>query len=513
MSRAWPSRVPGAGCGLRGATVSPRSEVERSGTKRREKPCFAGNASARSAQFLLADSGETVAPGCATLIVRRVAIDVKSVRCLIALLMALWCVPTAVGAVGVVGDVEPEDWIGDWAGEVELSGASLGYGISLTFDATSGWSGTMSIPAQGLDGFPLESIEIDADFIEFGIAVPGDPTWSLKRNGDVFVGTLRQSGQTFPATLARGSIRTARPQEPTEPFDYEVREVTFPSLADGVVLSGTLTVPKGDGPFPAVALVSGSGPSLRDQVVAGHRPFLVLADRLTRGGVAVLRYDDRGVGESTGDYANATSEDFALDARGAVAFLKGIEHISSDGVGLVGHSEGGLIAPLAAVDDDDIAFIVLLAGPGATGRDVLVTQLYDQAFASGDTKAVAKLQADAMAAMLDPNASDDAELANAEALLRSLSALDADAKLPDSLADTAKTMIAQFDTPWMRYFIAHDPIPVLKRVEQPVLALFGEKDRQVNASANAIPMRRGTVRQRRCDGHDPAGPQPLVPTG
>ena len=166
-----------------------------------------------------------------------------------------------------------------------------------------------------------------------------------------------------------------RPQEPAKPYPYREEEVTFENRPAGINLAGTLTLPKSAGPFPAVILISGSGAQDRDEALAGHRPFLVLADYLTRQGVAVLRVDDRGVGGSTGDSLRATSSDFADDALAGVAYLKGRREIDTARIGLIGHSEGGLVAPLAATRSQDVAFIVLLAGPGLPGEQIIYLQI------------------------------------------------------------------------------------------------------------------------------------------
>ncbi|GAI74447.1 unnamed protein product, partial [marine sediment metagenome] len=155
---------------------------------------------------------------------------------------------------------------------------------------------------------------------------------------------------------------------------YIEEEVAYENKDVGITLAGTLTLPSGDAPSPVVLLISGSGPQDRDGTIYGHHPFLVLADYLTRQGIAVLRVDDRGVGESTGDFSNATSEDFASDVLAGIEYLKTRKEINPEKIGLVGHSEGGLIAPIVAVKSPDVAFIVLMAGPGLTGEEILYLQ-------------------------------------------------------------------------------------------------------------------------------------------
>ena len=166
-----------------------------------------------------------------------------------------------------------------------------------------------------------------------------------------------------------------RPQDPVRPYPYDEEEVSYPNpKAEGVTLAGTLTLPKGSGPYPAVLLITGSGPQDRNEALLGHRPFLVLADYLTRREIAVLRVDDRGVAKSTGNFGTATSADFATDVVAEVAFLKAHKRIDPAKIGLAGHSEGGLIAPMVAANSPDVAFIVMMAGPGVPGEQILYEQ-------------------------------------------------------------------------------------------------------------------------------------------
>ena len=165
-----------------------------------------------------------------------------------------------------------------------------------------------------------------------------------------------------------------RPQEPKKPYPYKQEEVNYENKDAGISLVGTLTLPSGGAPFPVVLLISGSGPQDRNETVFNHRPFLILADYLTRQGIAVLRADDRGVGASTGDFSQATSEDFASDALAGIAYLKTRKEIKPEQIGLIGHSEGGIIAPMVAVKSPDLAFIVLMAGTGLTGEEILNLQ-------------------------------------------------------------------------------------------------------------------------------------------
>jgi len=208
-------------------------------------------------------------------------------------------------------------------------------------------------------------------------SVGGTFDGQLSADGSEIVGEWQQGAGKWPLVFKRlaKAPSFARPQEPKQPYPYDEEEVAFENVAATIRLGGTLTRPRGPGPHPAVVLISGSGPQDRDEAIMGHRPFLVLADHLTRQGIAVLRYDDRGVGKSSGSFGTATHDDFVTDALAAVAWLKTREAIDAKHIGLIGHSEGGIVAPLAAVKQPaDIAFIVLLAGVGVPMEELLVRQ-------------------------------------------------------------------------------------------------------------------------------------------
>ncbi|NJD20351.1 MAG: alpha/beta hydrolase, partial [Gemmatimonadetes bacterium] len=280
-----------------------------------------------------------------------------------------------------------------------------------------------------------------------------------------------------------------RPQHPKPPFPYRAEEVAIPPGTPGVTLAGPLPLPQGTGPFPAVVLVSGSGPQDRDESLMGHKPFLVLADHLTRKGIAVLRYDDRGVGKSTGSFSTATSEDFAADALAAVAFLKARGDVGA--VGIAGHSEGGLIGPLAASRSADVAFLVMLAGPGLPGEEILYLQGDLIARAGGASEAqtaanrriqeamfgVVRTQPDSTAAVTEMQHALQETLASLPADIRRAM----EAELTPAALDA---QIRQVNSRWFRFFLTYDPRPTLAKVRVPVLALNGALDLQVPAEAN-----------------------------
>ncbi len=264
--------------------------------------------------------------------------------------------------------------VGDWAGRIGLPGTPLDVGIRFTDDG-GGLGGTIDIPAQGVTALPLGEVRLDDRAVSFTLpGMPGNAAFrgTLEGSGDAATirGDFTQSGGTYPLSLSRGTVKgPARPQEPQPPFPYRSEDVTYRS--GNVDLAGTLTLPKGDGPFTAVLLLTGSGAQDRDGTGDGHKPFLLLADTLTRAGYAVLRVDDRGVGGSGGDLAATTYDDLTGDALAGVEYLKGRADIDPARIGLFGHSEGGYLAPLAAQRSGTVAFVIMMAGPAeieATAR-------------------------------------------------------------------------------------------------------------------------------------------------
>jgi dienelactone hydrolase len=382
-----------------------------------------------------------------------------------------------------------------WAGAVELPG-----GMKLEFSVELGKdSGTITIPLQGVKDVPLTGVAVSDKELKFAVASFG-AAWELKvsEDGKSATGVLKQGGE-FKTTLHRlapGETplkELRRPQEPKPPFPYETVEVTFENKTAGATFSGTLSEPKGSGPFPCVVMVTGSGPQDRDEALLGHKPFLVIADHLTRHGIAVLRYDDRGTAKSTGKFATATSDDFAQDALAGLEFLKSRKEIDAKKIGIVGHSEGGLIAPICAAQSKDVAFIVLLAGTGIPGAELLPIQSRLIAVATGTSESDAELQSKDSAevfAMLVAGKSD-AELkegvravANRQ-LKRAPETKDlSDDELKKKLDQIVEQQSAQLLSPWFKRFLVMDPRENLKKVSCPVLAVNGEKDMQVPPKEN-----------------------------
>ena len=283
-----------------------------------------------------------------------------------------------------------------------------------------------------------------------------------------------------------------RPQEPKKPYPYNDEEVTIENKSSNITLSGSFTYPKTGGKFPVVVLVTGSGPQDRDETLGGginHKPFLVLSDYLTHNGIAVLRYDDRGIGKSKGDFTKATTEDFAADAQAAVEYLKTRKEIDPKKIGIAGHSEGGLIAPIVAVNSNDVSYIVLLAGPGLPGKDILLLQGRLISKANGDKDEEIDKAMNLNEKMYDVilSETDDvvADKKIKELFEEYISTLGEEEK---KKAEIEKPMmersLKQLSSPWFKFFMKFDPRPVLESVTVPVLALNGEKDLQVPPKEN-----------------------------
>jgi pimeloyl-ACP methyl ester carboxylesterase len=367
---------------------------------------------------------------------------------------------------------------GDWDGALQINTIKLR--MILHIETVSGArTGTLKSVDQGGAMMTLSNIALDGDKVSFAISQVGASyEATLTAGGQSMSGTFTQNGNALPLAFTRraagaGEPVLNRPQEPHPPFPYRTEDVTYGG-AGGVKLAGTLTMPQSGGAFAAVILIAGSGPHDRDEAIFGHKPFLVLADYLTRQGIAVLRSDKRGIGQSTGNYAAATSEDFASDTESAVAYLKTRPEIDPKKIGLLGHSEGGLIAPMVAAKDPSVAFIVLMAGPGLRGDAIIMAQRRLIAEAMGAPKdkldAGDAVQREILDAVVNAQSPDEAR-AKARTVL-----VAAEPNAPEATIDA---QVAGLTSPWYRFFLTYDPAPTLKQVRCPVLALNGSKDLQV----------------------------------
>jgi fermentation-respiration switch protein FrsA (DUF1100 family) len=381
---------------------------------------------------------------------------------------------------------KPSDIDGAWLGRLDAGGAHLRVVFHLT-NTEDGLTSTLDSPDQGMQGLPGTTVKRDGSALKIeNNQIDGSFTGKIAADLSSIDGTWSQRGHDTPLLLKRvrdeSELQLKRPQNPVRPYPYRDEEVSYDNKAQNVTLAATLTLPQGKGPFPAVVLITGSGPQDRDETLLGHKPFLILSDYLTRHGIAVLRADDRGTGKSTGVFGTATTADFATDTEAGIAYLKTRPEVDAHKIGLIGHSEGGVIAPMIAARDKDVAFIVLMAGTGVPGDQILVAQGEAIEVASGKSPEEAAKHAVKEREMLTlvETEKDDSVL---EKKLREKMAGD----VPDAQIGAA---IKQITSPWFRYFLTYDPATALRKVTCPVLAINGEKDKQVLPSQNLPPIRK-----------------------
>lgn len=387
-----------------------------------------------------------------------------------------------------VESFETAEHIESWKGTLVADPQEFEFRIRLFRDSQGQISGKLDSFTENLMGLPLE-LDMNDEKFNFELKISAAAyEGTFDEDREKLSGTWKQAGGEYPLEFEKTELDARpvinRPQHPEKPYPYDEEQVTWENTDDNVTLAGTLTIPKGDGPFPAMILISGSGPQDRDETIFEHKPFLVIADHLTQKGIAVLRFDDRGVGESTGNFATATSEDFACDVSAGVDFLTSHPGIDASKIGLIGHSEGGLIAPIVANDTDKVAMIVLLAGPGVDGGEILVSQTRAMAEAAGASSELIDAQEKLMTTLVERLSGSDEELTSdyLDSVVDEVTATLEDAD--KQALQAAKGSMIQFGTPWFRYFVRHDPAGTLKMVKCPVLAINGTKDLQVLADLN-----------------------------
>jgi pimeloyl-ACP methyl ester carboxylesterase len=382
---------------------------------------------------------------------------------------------------------------GTWLGTLDVGGTSLRIVFNIKRKPDGALSGTLDSPDQGAMGIPLDMVTLTDGALRIEQkALGGVYEGKLSSDGAQVEGKWTQSGVSLPLTLKRTTAavpKPRRPQEPKKPYPYRAIEVTYPNKKAGIRFAGTLTLPRGKGPFPAALLITGSGAQNRDEEVFGHKPFLVLADYLTRRRIAVLRVDDRGVGGSTGSLKAVTGADLADDALAGVNFLKSRPEINPRRIGLIGHSEGGILAPMAATKSRDVAYIVMMAGTGLPGEDILYMQgaLVNKAMgATDEALAINRKMQEGMFAIVKQEP-DNAKAAQRlqELWKKTKDALPEDQKKAIGGQEAAiQAQMQAILTPWFRYFLTYDPRPALRRVRCPVLAVNGAKDMQVPPKEN-----------------------------
>lgn len=381
---------------------------------------------------------------------------------------------------------------GDWMGSLKVPGNELRIVFHIAFDSTGLPTVTLDSPDQGAKGIPASDLTISDGVVRLNVSVIGGSYEGvLDHEKRIMSGKWNQGGQSFPLemTFYEELPEARRPQNPRKPYPYKEEMVRFENKRDSVTLAGTLTCPRSGQPVPAAVLISGSGAQDRDETIFDHHPFRVIADHLTRSGVAVLRYDDRGVGESTGNFTASTSVDFKRDVLAAVRFLKTRKEINPGKIGLIGHSEGGIIAPMAAAESEDIAFIILLAGSAVPGEEIIQaqTKLLFKAAGKSNRAIEANLKLQEALFQVLKNEPDRNKAAKK---IRAVNNTFLETTDPEILAELGlnetilKGQTQSLNLPWMRFFLIYDPAVTLKKVKCPVLALNGSKDLQVPARQN-----------------------------
>ena len=391
-----------------------------------------------------------------------------------------------LAGLALSSSLSAQDISGAWHGKLSLPTGSLTIVFHISQTEQDVYVTTLDSPDQGANGIKTQTTSFNDSTLIIQIPVI-HASYKGKLNSDNTINGTFTQGMPLPLNLKKGEAsRPKRPQEPQPPFPYRSEEVTVRNERDGINLAGTLTLPEKGTKFPAVVMVTGSGAQNRDEEIMGHKPFFVIADYLTRNGIAVLRCDDRGTAASQGTHATATNEDFATDTEAMVNYLRSRKEINAKKIGIIGHSAGGIIAFIVAKKDPSIAFVVSLAGAGVRGDSLMLKQV----------ELISKSQGmpDAVWQGMKPS------IRNRYAILQQTD------KTPEELqkelyADVTKTMspeqlkdlntiqklsaqISSMTSPWYLHFMRYDPAQDLKKLKCPVLALNGEKDIQVDAAMN-----------------------------
>jgi uncharacterized protein len=397
----------------------------------------------------------------------------------------------------LITSLKGQDITGSWYGVLDIRGTPL----RLVFNISKtdiGFSATMDSPDQGAKGIPMTAASFENAILKLSLTSAKIEYEGKLEQNNAITGIFKQGGQSLPLNLSREKSEKkalVRPQEPTKPYPYYTEDVTFENPKAKITLAGTLTLPQKEGNFPVVVLISGSGLQNRNCEVFGHKLFLVLADYLTKKGIGVLRYDDRGFGESKGDPSTATTQDFATDVEAAVNYLKMRKEVNKTKIGLIGHSEGGIIAPMVAARSKDINFIVLLAGPGITGADI---SLFQQKVALKALGASDKTISDInvfYTGVYDIIAkTDDTEKLRNDLIRYCQEKIkDNPTLLGSDMSSESKIkqVVNELMSAWILHYLRYNPVPILKDVKCPVLALNGDKDMQVPSKINLESIKKG----------------------
>jgi len=413
--------------------------------------------------------------------------------------------------ITVISFAQKKDIPGNWSGTLKLN-----IPMRLVFhikDSAGGMYATMDSPEQNAFGIPCDTVTLKNDSIHIPLKKIGgsfDAACVTQNDSLLLKGNWSQAGRQFPIQLHKITTQIEahkRPQEPKAPYPYLSEDITYKNTNGTVVLGATLTIPENVKKAPAVILISGSGQQNRDEEIFGHKPFWIIADYLSRNGIAVLRVDDRGTGKSTGDLVNANSEDFALDVMTSLNYLKTRKEIDTNNIGLIGHSEGGMIAPMVAAKRKDIAFMVLLAPPAVQGKDVLLEQQFLIMESNGLSGSIAKEFRDASEKVMDivisAGSKEIAVQQSTDAINKWMATASKEAKERFNAQTSGdvnayiRKSIDELYIPWFRYFLQYEPSKFLLRSSCPILAIFGEKDLQVVAVQNRKPMEQIMAKSRK----------------
>ncbi|HSI90006.1 MAG TPA: alpha/beta fold hydrolase [Adhaeribacter sp.] len=400
---------------------------------------------------------------------------------------------TIVTLANCLAQHTPQTIAGSWNGALNIGGTKLRLVFHINTKPDGTLTATMDSPDQGAKGIPVTSARLVQDSLYLDIKAIGGSYAGKITGPETIDGQLKQAGQTMHIPLAKGEAEALkRPQHPVKPYPYQETEVTIENKTAGIKLVGTLTKPNTQKPVPAVILITGSGPQDRDQTIMGHKPFLVIADHLTRQGFAVLRLDDRGTGKSGGNFATATTDDFATDIEAAYSYLRSFSGVNPKKIGLIGHSEGALVAGKVAAKHPTVAFVVLMAGNAVPGTELLVAQNEALLKAAGMPEPLLQKYLQLRKTQFEVAATEkDVTIATEK-----IKQLEQDAKATFTAQEiqqmgltpqSEQTIAAQLGTPWWRTYLAYNPAPTLQKLKMPVLALYGTKDLQVPYQQNLAP--------------------------
>ncbi len=376
--------------------------------------------------------------------------------------------------------------LGLWQSKLQFPGLEVRLVIEISQADDGELICTMVLPDQSDKKHPADEVNLKNSDLRLAFHnINGSFDGRFDASCREITGKWSQNGRTHDLVFKRVTQITqpVRPQTPQPPFSYDVSEVVFSN--DSAHLAGTLTSPQGAGPYPAVLLISGGGAQDRDATILRHKPFWVLADYLTRNGIAVLRVDDRGAGKSKGNRSQATSEDYAKDALAGVEYLKSQVRIDAQKIGLIGHSEGGMIATLTAAKSPDVAFIIMLGSPGLPGREYQIQYEESTGKSLGLPPKIIESKRELQEKVISL-IEQETDISLLEQKLRKL----LKDKNPGMPAERIEAGVKRFSSPWFRFSLQYNPAQALEKINCPVLALFGEKDVQVPPAGNAEAMRR-----------------------